>query len=245
MEEKRERKKNYHEDLGLDAIDRLRLVRDTRTDVVGHWTLRVRDSDLTLEVKNYSAFGLKGYTTRKDVPEIFGATLYIENIPMADLQLRRTRHEDRAIGYEYGFEILGEPLNIGAIRGYAEGSELIQKLKVQKYIELPDAFKKFVYESKELFETLEHQINEDYTDYGVTQGEILSYQESFARVIADYLTPLLDKKFYELATILKTMNDSTSQVAGEFFRKTLHRFLHMSPFADRSIKKAAWLCWRF
>ena len=230
-------KLNQHEHLGLDALDRLRLVRDVRNEVNGHWTLKVQNSDLTMEVRNYSAFGLKGFTSRTDVPDLLKATLLIENMPMVELELRRTRHEQRPLGYEYGFEILGEPLDTGALRGYAEGSTLVQTIRTQKFSELPDSFKKIVYEAKELFENLECRINERYSEFGITQKEIASYQEAFARLIADHLTVILDAKFRDLAIILKNMNDSTAQVAGEFFRQTLAKFLHLSPFADRSIKK--------
>lgn len=230
-------KKLYHEDLGLEAIDRLRIIRDTRTDVHGRWTLKLKDSQLTFEVKDYSAFGLKVFSDAENVPDIVSASLFIEGIPMADLQLRKIRHKSRESGFEFGFEILGEPLNIGALKGYAQGTELIQKIKSQVSADLPDNFKKIVYEAKELFESLESSIEQLGSDFGVTQEEISSYQEAFARLIAEHLTVALDKKFNDIALVLKTMNESTAHSAGEFFRKTLSRFLHLSPFADRSIKK--------
>lgn len=226
-----------HENLGLEKVAKIRQVRDKRFDSEENWTLKVETLEGPVEVLDYSAFGFKVFS-KKDLPETIEASLFIDKMSICKFNLHRRWHDSLGYGNEYGFEVIGEPLDVGYLRGISKSLEVVKGIGENPNDNIPDAFKKIVYETTDFLRHLETQINgiEDSIDF-VGQSERSSFNDAFCTIMGDYLSPLFNQRFVDLSAHLADMDKDTVKQATEFFRNKLSDFLYLSPFSDRSIKK--------
>lgn len=236
-----QKKKFLHEDFETNHDNQLKLVRQDRYDSISGFKLEI--DRRWYDVLNYGVFGI---CVHSDQPledlgwEVEGA-LKVKDVEIGTSELKLVRTKKIDTGYENGFEILGDPLNLSHIKGIAEAHSLLSDFNSELISEeqVPADFKNQVFELKVCLENLKEKIEEEERrcKSSLIYSDRIFFDNSFSNTIGVYLSNSLTGKFDNLAKIVAKVDKEKSKYCVQFFREQLKHLIYHSPFSEHSIKR--------
>lgn len=192
-------------------------------------TIFLRSEHITVEVINYSAQGILGYVPEAQQSHLrtnFQQTEFVlsvngVSIQRINLDLASNVTLLNKIPNTFGFQILGEPLNIDRLRAIIAAEHIIKRMNIHlgSYAEVPIPFKMTVYEIKNWLQTLKHNIRAiehvDQLHFLKDQNE---FDHSVVECLATYLSQILPIYHQRLTDQFILLHQDAMKECLEFIR---------------------------
>lgn len=210
----------------------------------------ITNEQYNLEVVNLSTFGCACLIPREHLTKFkelllssvgINFKLNYGNYETQNIALRVVRiDETENHSLQAGFETLNEPINIERCNAISEASQIVQKqnLNLQISSKIPSSFKGAIYELKEWFTFLKHQI--DGIEKKAPSDDAKANEEfrlTVAETISEHLGQFLPSVYKGMPALLKDLSKEDIQLCTNFIRQQLSPFVYGAPFASRAFYK--------
>lgn len=242
--------KNTTVNSGGDTSESASSLKSMRDKVVRQGRLELLNDDAVLktslgqfEIFDATPFGLAiiGDSRIDNVNSNEEVEIYFKNILISIIRIKVIRKEAFADGQtKYACEVLGEPVDIEKIKAIKTSNSIIEKHKnfISSYQNLPEEFRRIVYEMKDWLETLKTHVNNiDYKMDLNKSDELNHFENTIAHIVGEYIVNTFEGKYKYLEKSLKNCDKETLMTSFEFFREKMKELLFEAPFHQRAFTK--------
>lgn len=220
---------------------RERVVRQNRFDLSGEGCTIIVANE-AYEVSDCSPFGIafRSNIEFSKNQQVQNCDVIFNGIKIGDISIRVIRSERENNVCKVACEIIGQPLEMEKISGIRMASQvtLRHKSETEKNLQVPEDFRRLVWEMKVWLLSLKDYVDEldKKTDFnGVNDKN--DFENTVANTIGSYIVQTFESQYIKLNEILKNVSATTKEMSFEFFRSQMIDLLLKAPFHNRAFTK--------
>ncbi len=206
--------------------------------------VQYKDKELSFRCINISAFGVGAiHSERFDMnqTDFYPIKVIYDDFVLIETTVRLARLDETAGGQTlYGFEILGEPVSMDALKGLEMAMDFRTKIndKVSEISSVPSEFIHEVLEIKDFLTYMHSELKKIESELPTSEPtERSEIEAAFIQSFARYLSHVVPEQTEKLQKLWDNYNEATKLVATNYFRTSLKELLFSAPFSARAYFK--------